>query len=467
MIGRPVPWNYSRWAVALAVAVGLALRLASARGGLWLDEAWSAVYADRAGTPLGVFLSINHDNNHHLVSLWLQAIGLAAPPLLARLPSILAGTAAIAVAAAIGARRGAAPAMVAAWLFAVSPILVDYGSEARGYAPMTLALLGLLLLLDRWLDDPAARPPRRAIGALAAFGMVSQLTMVFGIAALGGWVLVRLLATGWRLKAIDRTLDAMLPAIAAALAMFAIVFGAAAASRTGLQVGSYEAYFAAGQIAALDKLARITFGLALPIPVATVAAALLLTLALAATRSLRPHMAFYLLAIVAFPVAIALLRVPNTHYARYFLLAGVAALLLAAEWLGRRMKDGPVARRTAAAAIFALLLGASLYRDGMMIANARAHPSAPIAMMRAAAPRGTAILLDNERSLAVLRVAAASAGYPLTIGQHCPAAPFLLLDAWGDRVFPETVRRCGVAYRLEHAAYVEGLPGMDWALYRR
>ncbi|MDP9163884.1 MAG: hypothetical protein M3N06_07310, partial [Pseudomonadota bacterium] len=76
------PW------IAAALLAALALRLAMARGGLWLDEAWSAVMAHDVGTPLGVLTSINHDNNHPLNSWWLQLVGLAAPPLLARAPAI-------------------------------------------------------------------------------------------------------------------------------------------------------------------------------------------------------------------------------------------------------------------------------------------------------------------------------------------------------------------------------------------
>ena len=76
----------------VAVAVGLLLRvLAAAGGALWTDEAWSALHAVEVQTPLGVFLSINHDNNHHLYSLWLQPIGLQASPLLARAPALAAG----------------------------------------------------------------------------------------------------------------------------------------------------------------------------------------------------------------------------------------------------------------------------------------------------------------------------------------------------------------------------------------
>src|SRR3954468_8393756 len=93
------------WTVGAVALAGLALRVAAAQGGLWTDEAWSVVYAHEARDPLGVFLRINHDNNHHLYSLWLQATGMDAPPWLARLPAILAGTASILVAAMLAGRK--------------------------------------------------------------------------------------------------------------------------------------------------------------------------------------------------------------------------------------------------------------------------------------------------------------------------------------------------------------------------
>ena len=106
-------------AVAAACLAGFALRLAAARGALWTDEAWSMIYAADAGTPAGVFWRINHDNNHHLYSLWLQAIGSGASPLLARLPAILAGTLSILVAAVFVGRRSRSAGLIAALLFAV------------------------------------------------------------------------------------------------------------------------------------------------------------------------------------------------------------------------------------------------------------------------------------------------------------------------------------------------------------
>src|SRR3569833_4416771 len=94
------------WAAVAAITLaGLLLRIVAARGGLWTDEAWSVIYAAQAKDAAGVFLRINHDNNHHLYSLWLQAIGPTAAPMLARLPAILAGTLCIPIAALLMGRR--------------------------------------------------------------------------------------------------------------------------------------------------------------------------------------------------------------------------------------------------------------------------------------------------------------------------------------------------------------------------
>jgi hypothetical protein len=98
-------------------------------------------------------MRINHDNNHHLNSVWLQLIGPEAPPLALRGLSILTSSATIGVAALIGFRRNRAAGIITATLFAISPIMLIYGSEARGYAPMLLALMIMIWRIDIWLED--------------------------------------------------------------------------------------------------------------------------------------------------------------------------------------------------------------------------------------------------------------------------------------------------------------------------
>jgi len=250
------PW----WVAIAAIAtLGLALRIASAQGALWLDEAWSAVTAHEVGTPLGVFLRINHDNNHHLNTLWLQLIGPGAPPWLQRGLSIVTGTAAIGVAGAIGLRVGRVAAVCAALLFAVSPLLVTYGSEARGYAPMVVALLVAVLIVARWLDDPAQRVPAVPLAVTVTLGMFSQLTMAFGLVAIALWAAFELFFVAkpgtppW-----GKTTGILLPLLLPGVVAVALVL--TAAGPEGLKFGSYEAFSWASLNDGVTAMWRFAFG---------------------------------------------------------------------------------------------------------------------------------------------------------------------------------------------------------------
>lgn len=445
------------WIVAAIAAGGLALRIAAAQGGLWLDEAWSAVMAEQAGTPLGIFLNINHDNNHHLNALWLQLVGLDAPPLLQRSLSIVTGTAAIFVAAAIGMRRTPFAAIVAALLFAVSPILVTYGAEARGYAPMLLALLVAIRLTDRWLADPAAPPPATALALATLLGLLANLTMLFGLAALIGWAAVELLRRhGWHgtIRPLARLLG---PAtITAALTLSLLLLAAGGKLAFGAAMPFTARVFGDGIIQLLDYTLGDIAGLAL-----------LLIVAAAARRNPRGSLAiFCALALVAFPAAIALLHLPNAGHARYLLLAAIGLLLFATLSLTHPdLRTGW--RRLLSIAALALLLALMLQRDWAIITDRRADPAQALAAIAARAPAGADAAVDRPRSDAILIAAAASARYALVIRQACPAARFLFVERDGAEPFPKAPLRCAARYREIAGDTVQGLSGTQWKLYER
>ncbi|MGT2515813.1 hypothetical protein ACVOMT_17690 [Sphingomonas panni] len=208
--------------IASMTLVGLLLRCLAARGGLWLDEAWSAVFAQEVATPAGVLFAINHDNNHHLNTLWLQLVGPDAPPMIQRALSIVSGTATIPFAASIAARRGPAPAILAAIAFSLAPFLLTYGAEARGYAPMLFALVCAIAIADRWLGDPATRKPATALAIAALVGCLAQATMLFGLSILALWVAVkRVRRSGWR-RGLTDTVALFAPAAMAAVLLVAL-----------------------------------------------------------------------------------------------------------------------------------------------------------------------------------------------------------------------------------------------------
>lgn len=450
------------WLLGAIVLAGLALRIAAAQGGLWLDEAWSAVLAHEVGTPLGVFLSINHDNNHHLNSLWLLLVGFGAEPMLARALSIVTGTAAIAVAALIGLRRGRVCGLMTAALFAVSPMLVTLGSEARGYAPMMLALLIAIHLVDRWLAGESERSPATALALCFFLGMLSQLTMVFGFCAIAGWIFFTLWRRTSFAEAAKATLRLLLPAMVAIGLVVAIVAGAAAASEKGFKVGRYDPFdwlqYLHGVISA--------FGYTLGPPTMSVWWLVLVpALVILAPSMGVGRMAFHRLAILAFPLALALLHVGNTGHPRYYLVAGIALLLMTGEMIAIGLLAGDWKRWAGAAGLAAVLVTATI-ENAQMIGARRADPGRAIRAMAAREPGGTRVILDRPTGKAILEVAAAHARYPLAILENrCGPARFLFLDRPEGEAFPAASLRCGRLYRPIARAASHGLSGSPWTLY--
>lgn len=446
-------------AIALITAIGLALRLFAAQGALWLDEAWSATAAHDVGTPLAVFLEINHDNNHHLNTLWLQLVGLDAPPMLQRGLSILTGTLAIPVAAMIAARQGKAAAVVAALLFAVSPLLVTYGAEARGYAPMVLMMLVTVLLVATWLDDTSARVPAIPIGLAVLLGMFSQLTMVFGLAALGlwvCWVLFRSRPPGEAVRAAARIL---LPAIVPAVAALALVLGAA--HETGLRFGNFEPFSLGALVHGVGAMMLASFGGEIA----------LVGLLLIAPPDTPPEgngpardRIFFGLALLI-PLGVALAQLGNSGAPRYHLLSGVGALMLVAMNSGPRLSPRR-ASRFLVAAVLALMGVASLITDWRIIGNRRADPGIAIDTLVAAQAHEVAV--ERDRSTAILRAGGASRRYPLAVIETpCPATRFWFVDRDGTNPFPDPAMRCGARYRVVAEGHPTGLSGTHWKLYER
>lgn len=439
------------------VLLGLALRIASARGGLWLDEAWSAKLAHDAGTPLGIFLNINHDNNHHLNSLWMQLVGFDAAPMLQRAVSIVTGTLAIWVAARIAAPRGTIVALVTAGLFALSPVMVTYGSEARGYAPMVLALLVAVRLVDRWLAGDADDALRRRLAWCFALGALSQLTMVFGCVALIGWCFFVLARRTGLVDAIPATLRLFAPALIALALVLGIILGAAYASRTGFQFGRYEAFALPSFLHGLVEMLRYAVGgLFVSLPIV----ALVVT-----WRRKTARFEFYWIAIIAFPIGIALLRAGNVGNPRYFMLAAVALLLLLGELIAGALRNGGWQRWLGTATLGAFAIG-SVVEDVDLIRNQRGDPAAAIRAMQATAPTGARVVLERDTGVAMIESAAAHAKYPLVIAPRgCPAPRFLFADRFRGEVMPSTATLCGRRYRLVTERLARGMSGTNWALF--
>ncbi len=342
------------WLIGAAVMIlAAALRIAAANNDLWLDEIWSLQLAEQVHSPWDVFTSLHHDNNHYLITLWMWAVGPDRSPIVYRLPSLLAGTTAVAIAGWIGWRRDPITGLLASLLLAFSYVMVLYASEARGYGVVCCcALLGYESLESffatrRWLAAVV-------FSLCCIVGLLAQPVIVSFIAAAVVssiyWLVQTLLASrgasapskkspvanpddleasrvSWQ-SALTLIVSLTVPLVVVAalyvVDLRQVIIGGGAISDSLL--ASYaEALAWAWGITSLG-LAPL-FGVLMAIAIGGAA------LHFEWLES-RRRAVFFFAAIVAFPLAVAIVRDSHVLYPRYFIISIVFLLLLASFWLG-------------------------------------------------------------------------------------------------------------------------------------
>ena len=192
--------------IAALTVVGVALRIAYARGSLFGDEL--STHYVVAGHGLLDAISIVHTDAEitpplYFVAAWLTTrIGLT--PELLRLPSLVAGAAAIPLVYLLGARTaGRRAGIVAAALTAFSPFMAYYSTEARGYMVMVVLVLGSTLCLLAAVERGGV-VWWAGYAACVAGAAYTHYTAVFALLGQFAWVLwahprarrAALLATG-------------------------------------------------------------------------------------------------------------------------------------------------------------------------------------------------------------------------------------------------------------------------------
>ncbi len=454
-------WWWAIYAIALA---GLALRFVCSLGDLWFDEAWSATQARDVLTPVGVFIGINHDNNHHINSLWMQTVGYGAWPPLVRLLSILSSSIAILVAARIAEPRGRFAMVATALLFAFSPMLVTMGSEARGYACMSLAMLVAILFIDRWLaGDLTYRRPTTL--ALCFFlGGFSQLTMIFAAVALVGWpFFVLWKRSGFQAAVIETIKLFWLPVLALA-GVLIFVLAAGYFSGTGFRFGRYDPFELMQFLNGVTTAVGYTVGLPWKSiwPIVYVLVLLVLAPYWGGSR-----MALYRLAIFGFPFMLAVLHAGNVGHARYYMPALIPLLLMLGEMVGFGLSQTNWKRIVAGIGLAAMVAG-GLWYDYVLAVDQRGDPGGAVREMMARSPDGAKVLIDRDTGEAATGVAAARYGYKLEMvfGRCDPQARYLLVDRFLGEEFPDP-DRCNAHFVPIAQHRMRSLSGTNWTLYER
>jgi hypothetical protein len=457
--------------VAAFIIAGFTLRCLASSGGLWADEAWSLVYVQQAGDALGIITRINHDNNHHLNSLWLLLVGPAASPMLMRGLSIITSSITILMAALIGFRRNRATGVIAAALFALSPIMLVYGSEARGYAPMMLALMMMIWKIDIWLETKSESKPTWLLGFCALLGSFAHLAMLPAVGTLTIWVFLANISSHGLLKSAKLAADLLGPALTLSFLSLCTIILIATQSATGLQIGGYIPFDWRLFGLAISNLLSFSTGIGYTsaLSISMILAILAISFAMILTRWPIPRERrwFYIILIVTMPVAVATFGLGNSQYPRYYLPAAAAILLLIAEWIGQ-LNTRQTSARITAAIVLALMLGSALVQNYQLIISQRGHPEHAISMIAKAAPAGAQATISLERASATLKVAAAAQRYPLHIVRaKCGVASFHYVTGMSQESGLSVRKACGPSMQLIAFGDAIGPSGESWSLYQR
>lgn len=477
---KPVRSRFALW-LALIVAAFAAVRWAGMSCDLWLDEIWSLGLVREIKSPWEILTKVHHDNNHPLNSLWLSLLPAVGPAWTYRLLAWFTGSATVLLAGLVARRQyrslhpeagsGAANAagLLTAMLIGGAHLLVQYSSEARGYAP---AVAGGLLA---WyaLSHAAGRTAGRwaVVYAVACvLGLLSHLVIIPVMAAALVWsalVIVR-----------DRThWQEGLKRLAVWHAVPWIIFGVYYWGFVRrLSIGGGPENPLAG---VLGDMAAFTLGfpaesglmLALPVMLGVAAVALALIWRRDWTLAI-----FYGLAAFILPAVGPALGRFTLLFPRYFIVSAVLVLLLAGYVLARLWARGGAWRWVTLALVVLFLAGNALhtYRLGR---DGRGQYQAALRLMVEQTPTTVvSVCSDSDfRNGALIGYHAAACGLSRKIRYHpadrLPRAgtQWLIIHRLdGGEVPPEAVGDSwGNRYELEQVFPHAPLSGWDWFLYRR
>ncbi len=174
-----LPDQANRLGLLLVLGVGLAARWGPLSESFWIDEVMTADLIDQ---PLGLLLAragfgdVHPPGYYLLLKVWSSVFGTG--DLGARSLSLVAGLGTVALLySAVARRAGTAAAIFAGTFLALSTFHVHYSVEARSYALLALASLGLLEAAERWRDTG----DRRALALVVACEVLALWTHYYAL----------------------------------------------------------------------------------------------------------------------------------------------------------------------------------------------------------------------------------------------------------------------------------------------
>jgi len=456
----------SHLGILLAIfAAAVVVRAIPIGGDFWLDEIWSYYFSLDIGSAVEVFTRNHHSNNHHLNSLIFHWIGDRPNWAVYRIPALVAGSGSVAVAAALGNRRGRLEAIFAAALTGGSFTLIHFSSEARGYSLAVFFALSATWFLERYLDRPNTRSAV-AFGVCASLGILSQLIFLFYYA--GAFA-----QSGWRLLRRRPGIFSFAGLHALPLFCFAALYWS---NLRYLHVGRGDPVDAAALVAR-----TVGFGFGLPVAreLAIPYAVFALGVLVAGLRLLRREgddsSILMLLAIAVAPFGVLGVLRPEVIAVRYFVIGTALLLLLGARLLAELYRAGGGRRFACLVAVGIFTIGNSVHTlrffehgrgdfsgavkymaehtDGDLIRVGSDHD-----FRNGLVLRYYARVLPADKKLVYQRADARPRGGPEWMithrAEHDGAPPRWLRDGAGN------------SYRFEREFEHAAISGFSWSLYR-
>lgn len=352
------------WAVAAAIVIaGFGLRLQGAMGELWFDEIWSLNTAFKLDAWHEAFWKAPKDNNHPLNTWWIFVVGQGQDPWLYRLLSIVTGTLSIMVAGWLSSRT--AQPLRSLRLIAVMAVVafgypfVNFGSEARGYAPMMLWALLAYGSLER--PDTTARQARWGYGLAGILGVLSHFSILPILLALSMSFAIRQWLNGQTIaEAVQATVRLNGPLLGGLLVfVLSIGYGIVAHGTllefggSTLTCGDHNCF-----VTALDEMTQFTLGgfSSLETGVYT---SLYVTFVIIGAGFLfkvgNPRAVPLGLVLIGVPVVFVILGQPAIPHGRYFFATFIFLPLLMVEILAEAFQRNPTGRILASVGLVAFV----------------------------------------------------------------------------------------------------------------
>ena len=171
----------------IVVALSIIPRIFGIFSDFWLDEIWSYFRLLPLKSPIEIFTKFRSDNNHFLNSLFMFLIGDTGHWYRYRLLSLTTGLLTIPLVWISMKKTDRAEACIATILTAASYLLINFSSEARGYAAVVFFSAAAWYCLQRRLSN------RSLTWAILLWfsiclGLLSHLTFLFVFVAAAIWL---------------------------------------------------------------------------------------------------------------------------------------------------------------------------------------------------------------------------------------------------------------------------------------